>query len=176
MADTTDMTRVTTGLVPEPLDPALQAQLAEIIDSHRAMPGALIPVLHEAQELYGYLPMPVLERISAGLKVPMTEVYGVVTFYSRFSLQPKGKYRIQVCMGTACYVKGAEALLDRLREVLRIDPGQMTADKLFSLDQCRCIGACGLAPALIVNTEVHAKMETTQIDSLIAELRAKEGR
>ncbi len=143
------------------------AKLQEIIDKYKDTKGALIPVLHEAQELYGYLPIEVQKKISEGLNVPLTEIYGVVTFYTQFSLKPKGKYRIQVCMGTACYVKGSGLILDKLKEKLGINVGDCTEDRLFSLDACRCIGACGLAPAIMVNDEVYGRLTEKDLDDVI---------
>ncbi len=147
------------------------AKLQEIIDKYKDTKGALIQVLHEAQELYGYLPLEVQKKISEGLNVPLTEIYGVVTFYTQFSLKPKGKYRIQVCMGTACYVKGSGMILDKLKEKLGIDVGDCTEDRLFSLHACRCIGACGLAPALMVNDEVYGRLTEKDLDDIIEKYR-----
>lgn len=132
---------------------------------------ALIPVLHEAQDLYGYLPVEVQKKIAEGLDVPLAEVYGVVTFYTQFSLNPKGKYKIQICMGTACYVKGAGAILDKLKEKLGLDVGECTEDGLFSLDACRCIGACGLAPVMTINDDVYGKLVPDDIEGILDKYR-----
>jgi len=142
-------------------------QLKKIIEKYKGTKGALIPVLHEAQELYGYLPMEVQKAISEGLNIPLTEIYGVVTFYTQFSLNPKGKYKIQVCMGTACYVKGANHILDKLQEKLGIHVGDCTEDGLFSLEACRCIGACGLAPVIMINEDVYGRLVPDQIEEII---------
>lgn len=152
----------------------MREQLEEIIAKYKDTPGALIPVLHEAQELYGYLPFEVQKIIADGLDIPVAKVYGVVTFYSQFSLTPKGKYRISVCLGTACYVKGAAEILDKLKERLSIDVGECTDDGLFSLDSCRCIGACSLAPVVTINEEVYGKLVPEDIDGIIDKYEAME--
>ncbi len=152
----------------------MKEQLEEIIVKYKDTPGALIPVLHEAQELYGYLPFEVQKIIADGLDIPVAKVYGVVTFYSQFSLTPKGKYRISVCLGTACYVKGAAEILDKLKERLSIDVGECTDDGLFSLDSCRCIGACSLAPVVTINEEVYGKLVPEDIDGIIDKYEAME--
>lgn len=142
-------------------------KLKEVIEKYKDTKGALIPVLHEAQEIFGYLPMDVQKIISEGLDIPLTEIYGVVTFYTQFSLKPKGKYKIQVCMGTACYVKGANKILEKLQEKLGINVGDCTEDGKFSLDACRCIGACGLAPVIMINDDVYGRLLPDQIDGII---------
>jgi NADP-reducing hydrogenase subunit HndA len=144
-----------------------QQKLQEIINQHKNTQGALIPVLHEAQELYGYLPMSVQKQIAEGLNVSLAEVYGVVTFYTRFSLKAKGKYLIQVCLGTACYVKGANLILEKLQEKLGIHVGDTTEDGLFTLEACRCIGACGLAPVITINQDVYGRLSPDDIDDII---------
>ena len=131
------------------------------------MQGGIIEALHEVQDAYGYVSTTAQKYLSKELKVPMSEIYGIITFYSRFSLTPKGKYNIQVCMGTACYVKGAEKVLNRFKEKLGIDEGQSTEDGNFSLESVRCIGACGLAPAIVVNKEVYGKMDVKKVDEII---------
>ncbi|MBP5427123.1 MAG: NAD(P)H-dependent oxidoreductase subunit E [Clostridiales bacterium] len=133
-------------------------KLDSIIEKYKDTKGALIPVLHEAQEVYGYLPLSVQKVISEGLNIPLAEIYGVITFYTQFSLNPKGKYKIQVCIGTACYVKGSGLILEELKKELGIDVGECTEDGKFSLDACRCIGACGLAPVVTVNDEVFGRL------------------
>ena len=152
----------------------MRKELDEIIEKYKKTPGALIPVLHEAQDLYGYLPFEVQKIIADGLNIPAAKVYGVVTFYSQFSLNPKGKYRVSVCLGTACYVKGAAEILDKLKERLSIDVGECTDDGLFSLDSCRCIGACSLAPVVTVNDEVYGKLVPADIDGIIDKYEAAE--
>lgn len=142
--------------------------LMQIIDKHREQEGALMPVLHNAQELYGYLPIEVQTVIARELQIPLEEVYGVVTFYSQFSLLPKGEYNISVCLGTACYVKGAGDVFDRFSQKLGIKNGECTDDGKFSLEGCRCIGACGLAPVLTVNDEVYGRLTIDDVDEILS--------
>lgn len=149
-----------------------EAQLMEVINKHKQSKGALIPVLHEAQEIYGYLPIEVQTIIAEGLDIPLAEVYGVVTFYTQFSLYPKGQYKIAVCLGTACYVKGSGDLLDKIKEILGIDVGECTADGRFSLEATRCIGACGLAPVLTVNDDVYGRLVVDDIPGIIEKYQA----
>ncbi len=144
-----------------------EAKLMEVIGKYKGTNGALIPVLHEAQEIYGYLPIEVQTMISDGLDVPLAEVYGVVTFYAQFSLYPKGQYRIAVCLGTACYVKGSGDILDKIKERLGIEVGECTPDGKFSIDATRCIGACGLAPVLTVNDEVYGRLTVDDVDGIL---------
>lgn len=146
-------------------------QLMEVIENHKNEQGAVIPVLHEAQDIYGYLPIEVQKMISEGLNVPLAEIYGIVTFYTQFSLNPKGQYQIGVCLGTACYVKGSGDILDRIKEILGIDVGECTPDGRFSLDATRCIGACGLAPVFTVNDEVYGRLTVDDVDDIIAKYR-----
>ena len=134
------------------------SELMSCIRAHKGEAGALMPVLHEAQNIYGYLPAEVQTVIAEELGVPLAEVYGVATFYSQFSLSPKGKHRISVCLGTACYVKGSDKVLEAIEKELRISCGECTPDKKFSIDSCRCVGACGLAPVMIVDGEVYGKL------------------
>lgn len=141
--------------------------LKECIAKHKAERGCLMPVLHEAQNIYGYLPSEVQGIIAEGLGIPLSEVYGVATFYSQFSLQPKGKHRISVCLGTACYVKGADKILAAVEKELRISCGECTPDGKFSLDSCRCVGACGLAPVMIVDDDVYGKMTPEQVSVVL---------
>jgi NADP-reducing hydrogenase subunit HndA len=149
-------------------------KLDEIIKKYKNTRGALIPVLHEAQELYGYLPADVQKTISEGLNIPLTEIYGVVTFYTQFSLEPKGRYRIQVCLGTACYVKGAGAILDKFKEKLGINVGDCSEDGKFSLDACRCIGACGLAPVAMINEDIYGRLLPDEVEGIIEKYRGLE--
>ncbi|MBQ1228630.1 MAG: NAD(P)H-dependent oxidoreductase subunit E [Firmicutes bacterium] len=152
----------------------LMQKLEQVIEDHKDMQGALIPVLHEAQSIFGYLPMEVMQKIADGLNLPVAKVYGVATFYSQFSLEKKGKYRINVCMGTACYVKGSGDLLNKFRERLGIEVGECTEDGLFSLESCRCIGACGLAPVITINDEVYGRLTEADIDGIIDKYEAME--
>ncbi len=146
-----------------------EAKLMEVISRYKGTNGALIPVLHEAQSIYGYLPVEVQTIISKNLDVTMAEIYGVVTFYTQFTTEPKGKYHIGVCLGTACYVKGSGAILDKIREKLGMSEGSnSTPDGKFSIEATRCIGACGLAPVLTVNDEVYGKLTVDDVDSILA--------
>ncbi len=144
-----------------------EEQLKAVIESHKGEEGAVIPVLHEAQNIYGYLPIEVQEMISEGLDVPLAEIYGIVTFYTQFSLNPKGKYQIGICLGTACYVKGSGDILDKVKEILGIDVGECTPDGLFSIDATRCIGACGLAPVMTVNDDVYGRLVVDDVADII---------
>ena len=145
-----------------------EAKLMEVIAKHKDSKGALIPVLHEAQEIYGYLPIEVQTMIADGLGVPLAEVYGIVTFYTQFSLNPKGQYEIGICLGTACYVKGSDKILEKVKEILGIDVGECTPDGKFSLEATRCIGACGLAPVLTVNDEVYGRLTVDDVEDILA--------
>lgn len=145
-----------------------EAQLMEVIAKHKDQKGAVIPVLHEAQNIYGYLPIEVQEMISEGLDVPLAEIYGIVTFYAQFSLNPKGKYQIGVCLGTACYVKGSGDILDKFKELLGIDVGECTPDGKFSIEATRCIGACGLAPVVTVNEDVYGRLVVDDVAGILA--------
>ncbi len=144
-----------------------EKKLKALIADYKDIPGALMPVLQQAQGIYGYLPIEVQQMIAEGLNIPLAEVYGVVTFYSQFTLNPKGKYEISVCMGTACYVKGAGDLIDRITQVLGIEPGEVTPDGKFSLTNTRCIGACGLAPVMTVNEDVYGRLKPEDIDGIL---------
>lgn len=139
----------------------------EAIERFRDMKGALIPVLHEVQDVYGYLPEEVLQLVSDELNIPMTEIYGVASFYSFFSLEPKGEHIIRVCMGTACYIKGAQGLVDRFSTDLKIKPGETTKDGKFTLEATRCLGACGLAPVLTIGENVHGRLMQGDVPKLI---------
>ena len=153
--------------------PEQEAQLKEVIAKHHDQPGGLMPVLQEAQGIYGYLPIEVQTMIAEGLNVPLAEIYGIVTFYTQFSLNPKGEYKIAVCLGTACYVKGSGEVFDKLSECLGIKGGECTADGKFSLEACRCIGACGLAPVLTVNEDVYGRLKEdgSELDAILAKYR-----
>ena len=142
-------------------------KLREVIESSRETPGCLMHILQEAQSIYGYLPMPVQKTIAEGLGISLSEVYGVVTFYSQFSLKPKGKYRVSVCLGTACYVKGSDKILAEVEKELGVKCGECTQDGMFSIDSCRCVGACGLAPVLMVNDEVHGKLTPEMVKGIL---------
>lgn len=143
------------------------AALKSCIESHRGEEGALMPVLHEAQNIYGYLPAEVQTVIAEGLGVPLAEVYGVATFYSRFSLKPKGKHKVSVCLGTACYVKGSDKILEAVEKELGVSCGECTPDRKFSIESCRCVGACGLAPVMIVDEEVYGKLTPKDVPDVL---------
>lgn len=144
-----------------------EANLMAVIQRHKDEKGALMPILQEAQHIYGYLPLEVQKMIAKGLSIPIEEVYGVISFYSQFSVNPKGKHTIAVCLGTACYVKGAGELFDRLKEKLGIEGGECTSDGKFTLEACRCIGACGLAPVLMVGEDVYGRLSPDDVDSIL---------
>ncbi len=152
-----------------------EQKLLEVIAQNKDLPGALLPVLHEAQEIYGYLPIEVQQMVADGLGISLSEVYGVATFYSRFSLTPKGKHRISVCLGTACYVKGADKVLAAVEKKLGIKSGECTPDGLFSIDSCRCVGACGLAPVMMVDEEVYGKLTPESVEKILDKYIAEEG-
>lgn len=145
-----------------------EEKLMQIIANHKDEKGAVIPVLHEAQDVYGYLPIEVQKMISEGLNVPLAEIYGIVTFYAQFSLYPKGEYEVGVCLGTACYVKGSGVILEKIKERLGIDVGECTPDGKFSLTATRCIGACGLAPVMSVNDSVYGRLTPADLDDIFA--------
>lgn len=153
--------------VEEANEEQLLHHLDEVIAEYKDKPGALIPVLQIAQAMFGYLPEKVLKRISIGLNKPYSEVAGVVSFYSFFSTQPKGKHMIRVCLGTACYVRGGKEVLQAFKDKLKIDVGETTKDRMFSLDVARCFGACGLAPAIMIDNEVHQRVKPARIQSIL---------
>lgn len=142
-------------------------QLLQVIAEHRGQPGATMPVLQAAQGIYGYLPEEVQVVVAEGLDIPLTEVYGVASFYAQFTLNPKGKNQISVCLGTACYVKGAADILEAVEKRLDIKPGGITPDGKFSLDACRCVGACGLAPVIMINNDVYGRLTSEQVGPIL---------
>lgn len=144
-----------------------ETMLLNVIAELRDTKGCLMPIMQKAQEIYGYLPYEVQKIISDEMDVPMEKIYGVATFYSMFTLYPKGKYKISVCLGTACYVKGSGDIYNKLIETLGIEGGQCTADGKFSLDACRCIGACGLAPVMMINDDVYGRLTTDEITGIL---------
>ena len=146
-------------------------QLQQVIAELKDQPGALMPVLQKAQGIFGCVPMDVQKIIAEGLGVTLSEVYGVATFYAQFTLEPAGKYIISVCMGTACYVKGSQKVLDKLSEELKVPVGKTSADGLFTLNATRCLGACGLAPVMTVNEEVYGRLTPEDIPGIIAKYR-----
>ena len=148
--------------------------LQKIFDTYKPEKDNLIQILNEVQEHYGYIPKHAQKEISEFLKLPMAEIYGVITFYSRFTLKPKGKFNIAVCLGTACFVKGSEKIMDRLKERLQIEPGETTKDGKFSIEETRCVGACGLAPVFTVNGEVYGKATVKKLDKVLDELMSED--
>ena len=144
-----------------------KAQLDAIIEKYKGEAGALMPVLQQAQDVYGYLPKEVQKRIALALDIPVSEVFGVATFYSQFQLNPKGEIAIAVCLGTACYVKGSGILMEKLETLLGIGNGGITEDLKFSLDATRCIGACGLAPVLTIGEDVYGRLEPNMLEGIL---------
>jgi NADP-reducing hydrogenase subunit HndA len=149
------------------------AELQRTIDEFKGKEGPLMPIMHKAQEIFGYLPAEVQEYIADALDIPMSDIYGVATFYSQFTLKPRGKYTIGVCMGTACYVKGSQKVLDELVRELNINPGDTTDDFRFSLEATRCLGACGLAPVMMINDEVYGRLVPSDIKGIVDKYRSK---
>jgi NADH:ubiquinone oxidoreductase subunit E len=145
-----------------------EAKLLEVIAKYKGQKGALMPIMQEAQEIYGYLPYQVQKIISDETGIPIEKIYGVATFYAQFSMSPKGKYIVSVCLGTACYVKGAGKILEEVENNLGIGDGECTADGKFSLEVCRCVGACGLAPVMIVAGDVYGKMTPDRVGGILA--------
>ncbi|HOO77730.1 MAG TPA: NAD(P)H-dependent oxidoreductase subunit E [bacterium] len=164
-------TKVGCACAPSETDPALLSRLDELVRDYRERPGGLIPVLQIAQGMFGYLPEAVLKRISLGMDKPYSEVAGVVSFYSFFSTRPRGRFLIRVCLGTACYVRGGKRVLAALSKELGIEVGGTTEDRLFSLEVARCFGACGLAPVITVNDDIHQRVKESKVRELIASYR-----
>ena len=156
------------------LSEAAVRQINEICDRYQDAATPLIMILSDIQNEFGYVPPEVQEIVAARTGISPAKIYGVVTFYSFFSLEPNGKYVIGCCLGTACYVKGAQAIIDKFSELLGIDPGQTTKDGMFTLDALRCIGACGIAPAVSVNGRVYPKVTPNNVPEIIEEYRARE--
>ena len=150
--------------------------MEDLLKSYKPEKDNLIQILNSVQEHYGYIPKHAQEDISEYLKMPMAEIFGVITFYSRFTLEPKGKYNIAICMGTACFVKGSEKIMDRAKERLKLEPGKTSEDGLFSLEETRCVGACGLAPVFTVNGEVHGNATVQMLDQVIDEITKEESK
>lgn len=143
-------------------------KLHQAIEAHKGQKGALMPVLQEAQGIFGCVPMDVQEIIADELGTTLSEVYGVATFYSQFSLQPKGQFVVGVCLGTACYVKGSQKVLNKVEEQLGIEVGKTTADGKFTLQATRCLGACGLAPVMMINDEVYGRLTPDEVPAILA--------
>ncbi|MBR1444479.1 MAG: NAD(P)H-dependent oxidoreductase subunit E [Firmicutes bacterium] len=158
------------------LNEAASKKIVEICKRYKDEKTPLMMILSDIQNEYGYIPLEVQEVVSKETGIPVAEIYGVVTFYSFFSLNPKGKYVIGCCLGTACYVKGAQQVIDKFCEVLEINPGETTKDGLFTIDALRCIGACGIAPAVSINGKVYPKMSVSQVTNVINEYLTAEGK
>lgn len=142
-------------------------RIGQVIEEYKEREGSLIQILHMAQGIYGYLPLTVQQFIAAKLNLPLSKVYGIATFYSFFSIKPRGEYTIKVCLGTACYVRGGKKILERLKDILDIEIGETTSDGKFTLEVMRCIGACGLAPAITINDQVFKQVNPDKLQSLI---------
>lgn len=148
-----------------------ETALRRIIAENKDLPGALMPILQQAQELYGYLPIEVQTIIAEGLGISIEEVYQVVTFYAQFTLNPNGKHRVAACLGTACYVKGAQNILDELEKLLGVKSGSTTPDGLFTLDATRCLGCCGLAPVIVVDDDVYGRLAPADVKDILAKYK-----
>ena len=148
-----------------------EAALMAVIAELKEQPGSLMPIMQKAQDIYGYLPIEVQCMIANEMDVPLEKIYGIATFYAQFALAPKGKYRISVCLGTACYVKGSAKVLEKIEEELGIKAGECTPDGLFSIDSCRCVGACGLAPVVMINESVYGAMTPETVPEILAQYR-----
>lgn len=149
-----------------------EAELRAVIEECKDNKSLLMHVMQVAQGIYGYLPFEVQTMIADGMDIPLEKVYGVSTFYAQFALSPKGQYNVSVCLGTACYVKGSQKVLDKICENLGIGPGECSEDGVFSVEACRCIGACGLAPVMTVNDEVYGKLTENEVDGILAKYKA----
>ena len=145
-----------------------EAQLMAVIEENKSDKSNLMVVMQKAQDIYGYLPFEVQNMIAEGMDVPLEKIYGVATFYAQFALSPKGKYNVSVCLGTACYVKGSQAVFDKISETLGIGADECTADGKWALTASRCVGACGLAPVMIVNEDVYGRMTVDQVEGILA--------
>ena len=156
------------------LQSAAVKQITEIVNRYKGEGTPLMMILSDIQKEYGYIPLEVQELVSLLTGIPVSEIYGVVTFYSFFSLTPKGKYVVGVCLGTACYVKGSQLVLDKFEELLKIKPGETSEDGLFTLDALRCVGACAIAPAVSINGKVYPMVQVSQVEKIIADIRSKE--
>ena len=150
-------------------------QLDKVIEEYKDQKGSLITVLHQAQQIFGYLPEEVQVHVAEKMNVSLSEIYGVVTFYALFTMNKKGKYTFNVCLGTACFVQGSGKILEQLQTEFGIGVGETTEDGIFSLEACRCVGACGLAPVLTLNGEVHGHVDSAKVKELIAQCKAAEG-
>lgn len=157
----------------EATEEELLAQLDDVLQDYQHVPGALIPVLQIAQGIFGYLPQSALKKISLALNKPYSEVAGVVGFYSFFNTVPRGKHMVRVCLGTACYVRGGKQVLAALKDALGVEVGETTADRMFSLDVGRCFGACGLAPVIMIDDDVHQRVRPSKLAKILESYREK---
>ena len=158
-----------TGL--EEFSPEQLKEVDEITKRHRGKLGALIPVLEQVQEALGYLPQAIQRKVARGLTIPVARVYGVVTFYSFFTMVPKGRHTARVCLGTACYVRGGRRVLNKMTEVLGIEPGECTEDRRFSLETVRCLGACGLAPVVVTDNTTHGRTKPVKLEGILSQYK-----
>ncbi|MBE6632304.1 MAG: NAD(P)H-dependent oxidoreductase subunit E [Ruminococcaceae bacterium] len=149
-----------------------KAKLDAVIEKYRGTQGAMMPVLQQAQDIYGYLPIEVQKMVAEGMDVSLEEIYGIVSFYSQFALNPKGKYAVAVCLGTACYVRGSQAVFDKVCEDLGIGGGDVTLDGKFSVEATRCVGCCGLAPVMTINEDVYGKITADDVPGILAKYKA----
>ncbi|MEG0764924.1 MAG: NADH-quinone oxidoreductase subunit NuoE [Pseudoflavonifractor sp.] len=154
-------------VIPYSGTPEQEERLRQIIADYKEVPGATMPVLQAAQEIFGYLPEEVQIIVAEGLEIPLSEVYGVASFYAQFTMNPKGQHQVSVCLGTACYVKGAADILAAVEAKLGITPGSITPDGKFSLDACRCVGACGLAPVMMIGSDVYGRLTPDQVGPIL---------
>jgi NADH:ubiquinone oxidoreductase subunit E len=145
------------------------AKLNSIIEKFKGKPGGLIPVLEEAQVALEYIPISMQKRIASGLNLPLSRVYGVVTFYSFFTMTPRGKHTVRVCLGTACYVRGGKAIAETLQKELGINDGETTPDRMFTLETVRCLGACGLGPVVVVNEDIHGRLKPGKVKEVLSQ-------
>lgn len=150
------------------------ARIDAVIAAYRHKPGALIPVLEAVQGISGYLPEVIQRRVSRGLGIPLAQVYGVVTFYSFFTMKPRGKYQVRVCLGTACHVRGGHQIEQKLEQALGIGPGEVDSQRLFGLEIVRCVGACGLAPVLVVDQDTHRQVKAARVEQILDGYRGRE--
>jgi NADH:ubiquinone oxidoreductase subunit E len=144
-------------------------QLDGIIEKHKSKPGGLIPLLEEAQDVLGFLPVPVQKRVGRILNIPFSHIYGVVTFYSFFTMHPRGKHVVRVCLGTACYVRGGKKIAENMEKMFGIKEGETTPDRLFTYETVRCLGACGLGPAVVVDDDVHGRVKPDKLKDILRE-------
>ncbi|NLZ91578.1 MAG: NADH-quinone oxidoreductase subunit NuoE [Clostridiales bacterium] len=158
--------------VRDPVDiPENFQKLQQVIDEYKGKPGSLIPIMQKAQDIFGYLPMKVQQYIADGLNIPLQNIYGISTFYAQFTLEPKGEHSIGLCMGTACYVRGAQSVLEKLKEELGVDVGGTTEDLKFTLTATRCLGCCGLAPVMMIDDDVYGRLTPDRIPEILGKYR-----